>query len=112
MHVIDYSGNVCIRSTLLLVLALLTLLSSVRDFQFAGLRCLAGVGVFSYSLYLIHGPVPSILVRLALLFHQPEAVAVAFLVSIPPLAAVAYFRTMESWSLRLTQRAVQRLAPS
>lgn len=97
------------RLVLLVVLGLLILLSSMSDIQFPGLRCLAGVGAISFSPYLTHNPLESLLVRLALRFHQPEAVAAALLVLIPLLASVAYFRTFESWSLNVMQCAASWL---
>jgi hypothetical protein len=48
-------------------------------------------------------------VRLALRRNQPEAVAGALLVLNPLLAAVVYFRTVESWSLQVMQRVAARL---
>jgi peptidoglycan/LPS O-acetylase OafA/YrhL len=46
------------RFVLLLVLSALILFSSVRDFdQLPALRSMAGVGVVSFSLYLLHNPV-------------------------------------------------------
>ena len=42
----------------------------------------------------------------------PEAAAALLLVLLPLLAAVLYFRSVEAWSLRLMQRAVQRLQSS
>ena len=104
-----FPATLLFRLVLLLVLAMLIVLSSVRDLQFPGLRCLAGVGAISYSLYLIHNPVQSLVVRLALRLNQLEAVAAALLVLIPLLAAVVYYRTMESWSLQVVQRAASRL---
>ena len=65
------------------MLAVLIALSTVRDFHFPGLHCLAGVGAISYSHYLIHIPLQSLVVLLALGFDQPEAVAGALLVLIP-----------------------------
>lgn len=104
-----FSDTLLPRLLHLLVLATLILLSSVRDFQVPGLRPLAGVGVISYSLYLIHNPLQSLVVRLALRLQQPEAVAAALLALIPLLAAVVYFRTFESWSLHVMQRAASGL---
>ena len=94
---------------LLLVLALLILLSSVRDLQFPGLRSIAWVGTISYRFYLIYNPLQSLVVRVALRLNQSEAVAAALLVLIPLLAAVAFYRTIESWSVLLMQRAASRL---
>lgn len=103
-----FPATLVLRLVLLLVLAMLILLSSVRDLQFPGLRSLAWVGAISYSLYLVHNPLQSLVVRVALRLHQPEAVAAALLVLIPLLAAVAYFRTVESWSLQLMQQSAAR----
>lgn len=100
------------RFLLLLVLALLILLSSVRDVPFPGLRALAWVGGISYSLYLIHNPLQSLAIRLALRLGQPEALAAVLLVLIPLLAAAGYFRTLETWSLQLMQRAATRVQTS
>lgn len=100
------------RFWLLLVLALLVLLSSVRDLQFPGLRVLAWVGGISFSLYLIHNPLQSLTIRLALRLGQPEALAAVLLVLIPLLVAAGYFRTLETWSLQLMQRAATRVQTS
>jgi peptidoglycan/LPS O-acetylase OafA/YrhL len=97
------------RLALLLVLSVLILLSSMIDVQFPGLRALASVGCISYSLYLIHTPLQSLVIRLALRLDQTEAVAALLLVIVPLLAAVFYFRTFESWSLQLIQRTSARL---
>lgn len=97
------------RLALLLVLSVLILLSSVIDVQFPGVRTLAWVGGISYSLYLIHNPLQSLVIRLALRMGQTEAVAALLLVLVPVLAAVFYFRTFETWSLQLIQRASARL---
>ncbi|QNJ24574.1 hypothetical protein SynSYN20_00214 [Synechococcus sp. SYN20] len=43
---------------------------------------------------------------------MPEAAAALLLVLLPLMAAVLYFRTLEAWSLRLMQRAAQRLKHS
>lgn len=91
------------------MLVLLILLSSVRDLQLPGLRCLVGVGAISYSLYLIHNPLQSLVVRIALTLYQPEAVPTALLVWIRLLAAVAFSRTLESCPLHAMQRAASRL---
>jgi peptidoglycan/LPS O-acetylase OafA/YrhL len=85
------------------------LLSNVREVQFPGLRALAWVGSISYSLYLIHNPLQSLVIRLALHLGQPEVVAALLLLLVPILAAVGYFHTLESWSLELMQRATERL---
>lgn len=101
------------RFGLLLVLSALILFSSLRDFdQLPALRTLAGVGAISFSLYLLHSPIQSLAIRLAVFLSLPEATAALLLVLLPLLAAVLYFRSVESWSLRLMQRAVQRQAPS
>ena len=97
------------RLALLLVLSVLILLSSVIDVQFPGLRALAWVGGISYSLYLIHNPLQSLVIRLALRLGQPEAMAALLLVLLPLLAAVFYFRIFETWSLQLIQRTSARL---
>ena len=94
---------------LLLVLSVLILLSSMIAVQFPGLRALAWVGGISYSLYLIHNPLQSLVIRLALRLGQTEAVAALLLVLVPLLAAVFYFRTFETWSLQLIQRTSARL---
>ena len=104
-----FPATLLFRLALLLVLAMLILLSSVRDLQFPGLRSFAWVGAISYSLYLIHTPLQSLVVRVALRLNQSEAMAAALLVLIPLLAAVVYYRTLESWSLQLMQRAAARL---
>lgn len=100
------------RLALLLVLSVLILLSSVIDIEFPGLRALAWVGGISYSLYLIHNPLQSLVIRLALRLGQTEAVAALLLVLVPLLAAVFYYRTFETWSLQLIQRASLRLQPT
>jgi len=97
------------RLVLLLVLSVFILLSSVFDVQFPGLRALAWVGGISYSLYLIHNPLQTLVIRLDLRLGQTEAVAALLLVLVPLLAAVFYFRTFESWSLQLIQRASARM---
>lgn len=104
-----FPATLAYRLALLLMLALLILLSIVRDIQFPGLRPLAWVGGISYSLYLIHTPLQSLVIRLAMILRQPEEVAALLLVLLPLLAAMAYFRTFESWSLQLMQRATERL---
>ena len=97
------------RLSLLVVLSVLILLSSVIDVQFPGSCALAWVGGISYSLYLIHNPLQSLVIRLALRLGQTEAVAALLLVLVPLLSAVFYFRTFETWSLQLIQRASARL---
>ncbi len=67
------------------------------------------MGGISYSLYLIHNPLQSLVIRLSLRLGQTEAVAALLLVLVPLLAAVFYFRTFETWSLQLIQRASARL---
>ena len=99
------------RLALLLVLSVLILLSNEIDIQFPGLRALSWVGVISYSLYLIHNPMQSLVIRLALRLGQSEAVAALLLVLVPLLAAVFYFRTFETWSLQLIQRVSPRCRP-
>lgn len=99
------------RLALLLVLSVLILLSNEIDIQFPGLLALSWVGGISYSLYLIHNPMQSLVIRVALLLGQPEAVAAFLLVLIPLLAAVFYFRTFETWSLQLIQRVSPRGRP-
>ncbi len=91
------------------MLSVLILLSGVIDVQFPGLRALAWVGGISYSLYLIHNPLQSLVIRLALRLGQTEAIAALLLVLVPLLAAVFYFRTFETWSLQLIQRASARM---
>lgn len=101
------------RFGLLLVLSALILFSSVRDFdQLPALRTMAGVGVVSFSLYLLHNPIQSLAIRLAVRLSLPEAAAALLLVLLPLLVAVLCFRSVEAWSLRLMQRAAQRLQPA
>ena len=97
---------------LLLLLALLIIFSSLRDLQFPVLHALAWVGGIYCSLYLIHTPVHSLAIRLSVWLGQPRAVAACLLTLVPLLAALAYNRTIETWLLRLMQRAAQRLQPS
>jgi exopolysaccharide production protein ExoZ len=97
------------RLALLLVLSVLILLSTLIDVQFPGLSALAWVGGISYSLYLVHNPMQSLVIRLALPFGQQEAVAALLLVLVPLLVAVFYFRSFETWSLQLIERASARL---
>ncbi len=104
-----FQSTIVYRLALLAVLALLILLSSVRDLQFPCLHALAWVGGIPYSLYLIHNPLQSLVIRLALRFGLSEHVAAGLLVLVPLLAAVTYFRTFETWSLQLMQRASLRL---
>ena len=101
------------RLGLLLVLSALILLSSVRNFdRLPGVRTMASVGVVSFSLYLLHNPIQSLAIRLAVRLALPEAAAALLLVLLPLLVAVLYFRSVEAWSLRLMQRAAQRLQAS
>jgi peptidoglycan/LPS O-acetylase OafA/YrhL len=73
---------------------------------------MASVGVVSFSLYLLHNPIHSLAIRLAVRIAMPEAAAALLLVLLPLLVAVLYFRSVEAWSLRLMQRAAQRLQAS
>jgi len=78
------------RLVLLFVLALLILLSNVREVQFPGQRAHAWVGSISYSLYLIHNPLQSLVISLALRLGQPEVVAALLLSLVLIMAAVGY----------------------
>lgn len=101
------------RLGLLMVLSALILFSSVRDFdRMPGVRTMASVGVISYSLYLLHNPIQSLAIRVAVRLALPEAVAALLLVLLPLFAALIYSCTVEAWSLRLMQRAAQRLQPA
>jgi peptidoglycan/LPS O-acetylase OafA/YrhL len=100
------------RFLLLLVLAALILLSTVRDFEgLPGLSVFAWVGGISYSLYLIHNPLQSLAIRLAVHFALPELAASVLLVLVPLLAAIVYFQIVETWSLRLMNRGAAYLNP-
>jgi hypothetical protein len=100
------------RFLLLLVLAALILLSTVRDFEgLPGLRAFAWVGGISYSLYLIHNPIQSLAIRLAVRLALPELMAVVLLVLVPLVAATVYFKTVESWSLSLMHRSAEFFKP-
>lgn len=89
------------------VLAALITFSAVRDFQrLPGLLVIAWVGGISYGLHLLHNPIQLLAVRLAVPLTLPESTAALLLVALPILAAVAYFQTIEAWSLRLMQRVM------
>jgi peptidoglycan/LPS O-acetylase OafA/YrhL len=83
-----------------------TFKSSVRDHFLDALRGIAALLVLAN---LIHNPLQSLVIRLALHLGQPEVVAALLLLLVPILAAVGYFHTLESWSLQLMQRATERL---
>lgn len=100
------------RFLLLFVLASLILLSAVRDLEgLPGLSVFAWVGGISYSLYLIHNPLQSLAIRLAVHFALPELAAGVLLVLVPLLAAIVYFQIVETWSLRLMNRGAAYLNP-
>ncbi|MDC0315946.1 acyltransferase family protein, partial [Synechococcus sp. AH-551-G15] len=93
------------RFALILVLASLIVSSALRDYKrLPGLAVIAWVGKISYSLYLLHGPIQSLAVRLAMWLKLSESAAALLLVALPILAAVVYFQIVEAWSLRLIQR--------
>ena len=109
---VPFPATLPYRFALLLVLAALITFSAVRDFQrLPGLRAIAWVGGISYSLYLLHAPIQSLAVRLAVRLMLPESAAALLLVALPILAAVAYFQTIEAWSLRLMQRVTAPAPP-
>lgn len=104
-----FASTFSYRVLLLLVLAILILLSAEGAVQFPGLRPLAWLGGISYSLYLVHNPLQSLVIRVALRLEQPEGVAAVLLVLVPLFGAFAYFRIVERWSLSLMQRAALAL---
>jgi hypothetical protein len=98
--------TVAYRAVLLLALAALILFSAERDYQRPpGLRAIAWLGTVSYSLYLLHNPVQSLVIRLAVRLGLPEFSAALLLAIVPILTAWAYFATVESWSLWVMQKA-------
>ena len=100
------------RILLLLFLGMLFALSSVRDFDFVRktLNLIVVTGSFSYSLYLIHAPIQSIIVRLSLFLNIPLVFVILALTAIPIIISIAYFNSFERLSLRLMKKMDTYLA--
>lgn len=110
---VPFHATLLYRLALLLVLAALIIFSAVRDFQrLPGLKAFAWLGGISYSLYLVHNPIQSLVIRIAVRLQMPEFVAAFLLVVVPLFASIIYFRSVESPSLQFIQLVASRVKPS
>ena len=104
--IFPFDLNLRYRIILMVFLGTLLALSSVRDFSFARkrLRLITVAGTFSYSLYLVHVPVQSVIVRLSLLLKLPVELLLVILIAVPVICSIEYFYLIERHSLALMKQ--------
>ena len=85
----------------LLALVALTIspLASASISRFAICRALAALGLFSYSLYLVHNPLQSLLVRISVTLGLSSVASALILIVLPIAFAALYYSVIESKSL-------------
>jgi peptidoglycan/LPS O-acetylase OafA/YrhL len=67
-------------------------------------KLLATLGLFSYSLYLVHNPVQSLLVRASIRLGLPPLASALILVFLPVIFAMSYYSLLESKSIYLIKK--------
>ena len=102
LMLMPFQNGVVYRFLLLSLVALtISPLASASISRLRICNILAALGLFSYSLYLVHNPLQSLLVRMSVWLGLPSLFSAVALVFIPVACAFVYYISVESKSLEL-----------